>query len=154
MGTAGDRAPELTLSFKWESRANVAGFAGHAYASNGAAGRGQHRSMSPHETRNVLFARGPSFKAGVVLATPSGNIDLAPTVLRILGVDPEDEMDGRVLEEALTDGPGPISIDWSAETHEAERYVLTDLYRQEVSLVRVGRTAYLESGRAELQPRQ
>ena len=154
VGTAGDRAPELTLSFKWESRANVAGFAGHAYASNGAAGRGQHGSMSPHETRNVLFARGPSFKAGVVLATPSGNIDLAPTVLRILGVDPEDEMDGRVLEEALTDGPGPISIDWSAETHEAERYVLTDLYRQEVSLVRVGRTAYLESGRAELQPRQ
>ena len=151
VGTDGKRAPELTLSFKWESRANAAGFAGHAYASNGAPGQGQHGSMSPHETRNILFARGPSFKAGVALSTPSGNVDLAPTILRILGVEPGDEMDGRVLEEALAVNAGPVPVDWSAETHEAEQSVLADLYRQEMSLVRVGETAYLESGRAELQ---
>ena len=41
----------------------------------------QPGSMSQHELRNVLFARGPSFKQGVKLDTPSRNTDLAPTVL-------------------------------------------------------------------------
>ncbi len=153
-GVSGDRAPELTMSFKWDSRPNDAGFPGHVYSSHGAAGLGQHGSMSPHETRNVLFARGPSFKAEVALTTPSGNVDLAPTVLRILGVESDEKMDGRVLEEALAANPGQASLDWSRETHEAETSVLDDLYRQEMSLVRVGETAYVESGRAELLSRR
>ena len=151
-GVSGARAPELTMSFKWESRANDAGFAGHVHSSHGAAGRGQHGSMSPHETRNVLFARGPSFKAGVALSTPSGNVDLAPTVLRILGVEADEQMDGRVLEEALAATPGHDGPEWSRETHEAVASVLDNRYRQEIALVRVEETAYLESGRAELQP--
>ena len=151
VGISGSRAPELTLSFKWESRANDAGFAGHAYASHGVVGRGQHGSMSPHEIRNVLFARGPSFKSGVALSTPSGNVDLAPTVLRILGVEADGKMDGRVLEEALAVNLEPAGADWSQETYEAERSVPAGRYRQVLTLVRVGETVYLESGRAELQ---
>ena len=150
-GVSGSRAPELTMSFKWDSRANDAGFPGHVYSSHGAAGRGQHGSMSPHETRNVLFARGPSFKSGVALSTPSGNVDVAPTVLRILGVESGEKMDGRALEEALAAKPGHAGPDWSRETHEAETSVLHHRYRQEITLVRVGETAYLESGRAELR---
>ena len=153
-GCAGDRAPELTLSFRWESRANSAGFAGHVYASTGAARLGQHGSMSPHETRNVFFARGPSFKTGATLSTPSGNVDITPTVLRILGIDICEGMDGRVLEEALVDGSASAEPEWSTEVHEAERAVLSHLYRQELTLVRVGESSYLESGRADLQSRQ
>ena len=53
--------------------------------------------------------------------TPTGNIDMAPTVLRILGIPGGDSMEGRVLEEALANGPEAGAVDWSTELHNAER---------------------------------
>ncbi len=42
----------------------------------------------------------------------SGNVDVAPTVLWILGIKPPKPMDGRVLTEALTiAGPGIKSFE-------------------------------------------
>lgn len=52
--------------------------------------------------------RGPSFKSGVTVESPTGNIDIAPTILRILGHDGGEEMEGRVLEEALKAGLGSV----------------------------------------------
>ena len=59
VGTEGPRAPELTMSFNWDSEPNGARYPGHAYSTSGAPGVGQHGSMSKHELNNVLFARGP-----------------------------------------------------------------------------------------------
>jgi arylsulfatase A-like enzyme len=146
IGCAGDRAPELAMSFAWESRANGAGFAGQVYASSGAVGRGQHGSMSPHETRSVLFARGPGFKTGASISSPSGNVDLAPTILRMLGVGGGDGMDGRVLEEALAANAGRGAVDWSTEAHRVERPLKAGVYRQELTVFRVGKTRYLHAG--------
>ena len=45
-------------------------------------------------------------RRGVVDELPTGNVDVAPTILWILGIPPLQPMDGRVLTEALTiDGP-------------------------------------------------
>jgi hypothetical protein len=41
---------------------------------------------------------------------PTGNVDIAPTVLRLLGLPIPPSMTGRVIEEALRTGPSPSSI--------------------------------------------
>jgi hypothetical protein len=47
-----------------------------------------------------MFLTGPAFQRGVTLTTPSGNIDVTPTVLSLLGL-PTTDTEGRVLSEAL-----------------------------------------------------
>ncbi len=53
-----------------------------------------------HRMEGVLVASGPAFRAG---ATPQGAtlLDIAPTILHLLGVPIPDDMDGRVLDELL-----------------------------------------------------
>ena len=98
IGCDGPRSPDLIMSFPWNSDANGAGYAGHAPATGGAPGQGQHGSMSRHELRNVGLARGPSLRSKTVIDTPTGNVDLAPTILRLLGITGyESAMEGRAL---------------------------------------------------------
>ncbi len=59
-----------------------------------------------------------------------------------------DQMDGRVLHEALASGPDPADIEVSATEHEAERSTPDGLYRQVVRTSRVGTTSYVDEGRA------
>ncbi len=56
-----------------------------------------------HEPNGVLLASGPAFKAGAVVESPSV-IDVAPTILAILGIPASDEMPGRVWTEVLDEG--------------------------------------------------
>ena len=149
VGNQGPRAPELTVSFKWDSSANDAGYKGRVYATGGGPGNGQHGSMSRHEIHGILFASGPSFRSGLKLATPSGNLDLMPTILKILGVSGDRMMHGRVLEEALTGGPSAEEVDWSTETHQAEQVPSAEggrVYRQEIKISRVGTATYVDEG--------
>ena len=150
VGTEGPRAPDLAMSFRWDSKPNQAGFAGHVYSASGAPGLGMHGSMSRHDQRCVLIARGPSLKRGLSLDTPSGNVDLAPTVLEILGVDGGEGMDGRVLEEALVGRPGPGPQGWATESSVARRTVAGGVYRQSITVSRVGTTTYVDEGSANL----
>jgi arylsulfatase A-like enzyme len=103
--------------------------------------------MSKHELRNTGIARGPNFKSGVTIDSPSGNIDIAPTILKILGYDGGESMDGRVLEEALVSGSG--AVESSTETHAAERKLSSGVFRQQVTLSTVGQTVYVDEGNAE-----
>jgi arylsulfatase A-like enzyme len=146
VGVAGPRGPEIAMSFRWDSTVNAAGYPGYAYASGLEPGQGQHGSMSKHELRNTLFAWGPSFKQGVTQDTPSGNVDLAPTVLRLLGLSGDSTMQGRVLEEALAGGPEAGEVNWSRELHSAERILDNGVYRQRIALSRVGDTTYVDQG--------
>ena len=152
VGNQGPRAPELTVSFNWDSSPNEAGYGGKVYSTGGKPGTGQHGSMSRHEIQSVLFASGPSFKTTLKLDIPSGNLDLAPTLLRILGVSGDWGMHGRVLEEALAGGPNPEDLDWSTEMHQAEHDLGRELYRQQIKISRVGATTYVDEGnRVELK---
>ena len=102
--------------------------------------------MSRHEINGILFASGPSFKSALKLDAPSGNLDLAPTILKILGISGDWKMDGRVLEEALAGGPNADDMDWSTETHQAEHDLGGEVYRQQIKISRVGATTYVDEG--------
>ena len=150
VGCEGERAPDLIMSFGWNSEPNDAGFPGYAFNSGASPGLGMHGSMSRHELQCVLIARGPSFKERVTISAPTGNVDLTPTLLTILGIDAGLAMDGRVLAEALRGGPDPAAVGWSTQAHEAERAVEGGIYRQRVEVTSVGETAYVEEGRGWL----
>lgn len=100
---AHERSAEILYSPDWTDRPNQYGFAGTS-TSNGVAG---HGSSSPFEIHNTLMAMGPDLKQGVIVNVPSGNVDFAPTFLRLLGIRAPASMQGRVLEEGLRGGPDP-----------------------------------------------
>ncbi|HKS38473.1 MAG TPA: alkaline phosphatase family protein [Verrucomicrobiae bacterium] len=108
-------APDVVLSLRWTNARNPGGIEGaggvevdtaviEARKEAVAAGQryGTHGTLSPFDMRNTLVAAGPDFRRGFVNRLPSGNVDVAPTILWILGVKPPKPMDGRVLSEALT----------------------------------------------------
>ena len=140
----GPRGPDLTMAFAWSSAPNDAGYPGRTTAGGGPVGVGTHGGMTRHELRNTLIARGPGFLRSTVVDTPTGNIDVAPTILHLLGLPGGEKMDGRVLQEALADGDDSPDIEPHTETHTAE---LGD-YRQEVTVTTVGGSAYLDEGNA------
>lgn len=146
VGLEGERAPDLSMSFTWVSESNDAGVPGLAYTAGMGIGLGDHGSLSRHEMRNTLIAGGPSFKSGVRTGTPSGNVDLAPTILRILGLQGGGAMDGRVLEEALFGGPDPDAVVSATRTFRAERGLDRAGYRQEITVSSVGNTTYVDQG--------
>jgi arylsulfatase A-like enzyme len=114
VGLAGARAPDVVLSFRWDSAGPGDG---RVDSAEGAPGLGTHGSGSPHELRCVLIARGPSFRQRFVSELPSGNVDVAPTVLRLLGVTTEAALDGRPLVEGLRS-----AADLSAAVPVTHRY--------------------------------
>ena len=138
------------MSFRWSSDSNSAGYQGKVFSTGGGPGRGQHGSMSKHEMNNVMLAWGPGFKRGITLDVPSGNIDVAPTILSLLGLPGSDAMDGRVLAEALNGGPDPGTVDWSAELYSTERRLKEKMYRQQIKLSVVGDTTYVDQGNSTL----
>jgi predicted AlkP superfamily phosphohydrolase/phosphomutase len=95
-----------------------------------------------HRMDGVLIAHGPAFRAG---ASPEGArlLDLAPTILHLLGVPVPADMDGRVLREIIdpsaapadatsVDSPptfqrDPIPVAYTAEQDAAIQRRLADL---------------------------
>ena len=153
VGAEGDRAPNVMMSFGWNSEMSNTGVPGLARSTSTPPGQGMHGSMSRQEMHNVLLARGSSFKRGVVSTTPSGNVDIAPTVLAIVGVPDSERMDGRPLVEALDGGPDPKAVDWGSELYDAERELDGGTYRQQIRVCRVGDTTYVDDGNASWEPR-
>ena len=52
-------------------------------ATGGTVGQGSHGGGSSDELHNTLIVRGPSFKSDYRSKIPSGNIDIAPTILHL-----------------------------------------------------------------------
>src|SRR5207247_1485855 len=91
-------APDVVLSLRWADGENSFGVAGLLQADAGRkAGQGMHGTLSPFDMHNTLIAAGPDFSKGTVEKLPTGNIDIAPTILWILGVRPTQPLNGRVL---------------------------------------------------------
>ena len=134
------------MSFKWHSGENQNGVPGMFYTVWMPVGRGDHGSMSKHEMKNTLIAGGNSFKTSARLSTPTGNWDIAPTVLHILGIEHDREMDGRIIYESLSTGCDPADVSWSQETHASSRRLGTGTYNQEIEISHVGKTLYVDQG--------
>ena len=63
-----------------------------------------HGGLHLKELNNVFMARGSFFKEGYRSDYPAGIIDVAPTVMHLLGLPRPPNMNGRVLGEAIA-GP-------------------------------------------------
>jgi len=113
------RAPDIIVSFSYDENTVVAGKSGVSYASS-VNRRGDHGSFSPTDVRISLMARGPHFKPGLRDPLPSANVDIAPTVARILGFNMPD-LQGRVLEEALEGGPALTEYAVFNKTYQSSR---------------------------------
>src|SRR5882672_235715 len=96
-------APDVIVSLRWTGGKNKRGVPGMLASdlSGFVPGQGAHVSLSPFDMHATLIAAGPDFRSGFVDELPTGNVDVAPTVLRLLGIKPPKPMDGRVLTEAL-----------------------------------------------------
>jgi arylsulfatase A-like enzyme len=91
--------PDVVVSFNWDYNVSVQGMPGIEFESFGGQ-RGMHGSFGIADVHNTLIANGPSFKPATTLTTPTGNVDVAPTVAYLLGLS-MDQADGRVVNEAL-----------------------------------------------------
>jgi arylsulfatase A-like enzyme len=95
-----------------------------------------------------LVAAGPDIKRGVRSRVPTGNVDLAPTVLHLLGIEPPPDMSGRVLHELLRDGHSPDEIALHKQTHRAAVTLPEGLrYEAELDTLQVGSTVYIRGAR-------
>ncbi len=101
IGLSGPRAPHIAVAMRSTSTGEPAPMARSGATAGGKVGVGSHGGSSPSELHNTLVASGPSFVTGVKSEIPSGNIDIAPTVLAMLGIPQPGHFDGRVLTEAL-----------------------------------------------------
>lgn len=141
-------APDVVVSMRWRSNRNDWGAPGLITTVGGRPGNGSHGSLSPYDLHNTLIAAGPDFKASFVSELPSGNVDIAPTVLAILGVPQSQPMDGRVLTEAFV-GKQPEPSKPEAETLEASCELGFRRWHQTLTLRRVGAVIYYDEGNGE-----
>jgi arylsulfatase A-like enzyme len=137
------QAPDVVMAMHWTAEPNIYGTPGMVDGDAGRRkGKGTHASLSAFEMHNTLIAAGPDFKQGWEDHTPTGNIDLAPTVLWILGVPRKMPMDGRVLLEAM---PGhKLARPVSQEVLRAENPATG--WKQYLKVSHVGSTEYLDEG--------
>lgn len=144
---AGPTAPDVVVAMRWREERNAWGTPGAIAAVGGRIGGGAHGSLSRFDMNNTLIAAGPGFRTNHVSDIPSGNIDLAPTVLWLLGVERPATLDGRVLAEALVSPPAagaPLKVE--SETFEAARDLGYRRWRQALTVSRVGGVTYFDEG--------
>ena len=106
-------------------------------------GQGMHGSFSRADTRNFMAAMGPSFKKKFVNPAPVGNVDVAPTLAHLLGIDLSGpgELKGRVIHEALVGGKAPKVEHRVVVSDKAPGGFMTVLDVQQV-----GSTRYFDAG--------
>jgi predicted AlkP superfamily pyrophosphatase or phosphodiesterase len=144
-----ERGPDILFTLPWSSAPNTFGVPGTHYTTvSGATGPltgvgSGHGGISPWLVRNTLIMWGVDFKRGATVRTPSCNVDIAPTILALKGITGGDQMQGRVLHEALSKGPDQEQV--SSET----RIVRTQAgssYRAAVQVSEVGKHRYIDKG--------
>ncbi len=141
-------SPDVLISLRWSGERNEHGAPGLMQSMEGTKGKGSHSSLSRFDMHSTLVVSGPDFKQGLLNKTPSGNTDLAPTILNLLGVTPPSPLDGRVLYEALAVSseatPTPV-----AKQIEARRQIGFFQWRQYLKFSEVGHAIYFDEGNGE-----
>jgi arylsulfatase A-like enzyme len=141
--------PDVVVSLRWSNDKSPIGVPGMYFCDGTRApGEGSHASLSKYDVHNTLVAAGPDFKSGFKDELPSGNIDLAPTILWLLGVKPTRPMDGRVLGEALTVDAPPVG-EPVRRTVESSRDLEESVWRQYLQTSQVNDTIYLDEGNGD-----
>lgn len=132
------RSSEILVSGNWNSEKNDAGWAGRT-TQGGVAG---HGTSSPYDIHNTLIAAGPDIRERTRGQVPTANADLAPTLLKLVGVAIPDTMTGRSIDEALRSGPAPGSV--QVQRHVETARTPDGSYQVDAHISQVGRARYLD----------
>ncbi len=136
-------SPDILFSYRWSDGENASGIRGLVASEARRTGFGTHASLSKYDVHNTLVAAGPDIRAGFRDTFPTSNVDVAPTILHLLGIAPPEPLDGRVLSEALAavdfDAPMPAT-----KTIEAA----AGTWRQYLKITTFGTHTYLDEGNA------
>jgi arylsulfatase A-like enzyme len=140
--------PDVAVVLRWQDEKNANGFPGMMYSDGERrAGQGSHASLSRYEMHNTLVANGPSFQRGFRDELPSGNTDLAPTILHILHPDYSPRMNGRILREAFAHpdaAPSPAAP--RIERLETGRAIDATAWKQYLQITHYAGVDYLDEG--------
>lgn len=145
------RSPDIVFTFPWSSMVNADGVPGGDYnvvSGNGvsgpvANGTANHGGIGPWTIRNTMLANGPDFKRGAIVRTSSSNVDVAPTLMHLMGFDDVvRSMDGRPLLEALANGPDHEQVSQEVRTHR----VSNGAYAASLQESSVGGKRYIDKG--------
>ena len=149
-------APDVVMAFRWNDLKNQFGAPGMIDADwQREAGKGTHATLSRFDMHNTLIAAGPDFRRGQTDDLPTGNVDLAPTILHILEIKTPQEMDGRVLSEAMVSVDHvPAAGKTETKTIEAKKDFPAGTWRQSLRISRVGSTIYLDEGNGAFSSRE
>jgi arylsulfatase A-like enzyme len=149
-------APDVVLAMRWTAEKSTNGTPGVLYGDIGEYGPGQgiHGSLSPFDMHNTCVAAGPDFRRGFEDQIPTGNVDITPTILWILGVEPQQKLSGRVIREALatfgSGGEAPQPKSHRLETsYRGEKFA----WRQYLDYSEVDGVIYFTEGNGEQLPR-
>jgi arylsulfatase A-like enzyme len=146
-------APDVFVSMAWSLDKNSNGVPGSLVSGLYDYGEiGMHGSLSRYDMHNTLLAAGPDFRKGVTDRLPTGNTDVAPTVLWILGVKPPKPMDGRVLTEALN-FEGPKLKSYEPRRLESSRELAGNVWRQYLLTTEVNGVTYFDEGNGRPEPK-
>jgi len=138
-------APDLLVSLRWSDQASAFGAPGLLVADEGKKGKGTHASLSAYDMHNTLVAAGPDFRPLFKDELPTGNADLAPTILWILGISVPHSMDGRVLVEALAGADVKVPK-VKRRAIGATATGASYKWRQYLSISTVGEAVYFDEG--------
>ena len=140
-------APDVVVAMRWADEKSKFGVSGTLIAdAPRLKGHGMHGSLSPFDMRNTLIAAGPDFSTGTTNEMPTGNIDVAPTILWILGVRPTEKLDGRVLREAFRGASTTATIAPKETVLNAEREIEGGRWQQYLRQVEYGDVTYFIEG--------
>lgn len=142
-------APDVMFSFAWSAEKNRYGAPGTLISEpvlGRKSGFGTHASLSPFDIHNTLLAAGPDIRQGFRDELPSANVDVAPTILKLLGVNPSSPMDGRVLQEALNGNDIPIPAAGQRMLLSQAMLPNGQIRRQYLQYSTVGSYTYLDEG--------
>ncbi len=140
--------PDVIFSMRWNAEENEFGAPGMLQADTGKKGAGTHASLSRYDMHNTLVANGPDFRVGFVNELPTGNADVAPTILALLGVAAPTPMDGRVLQEAFRNPTSELAKP-DTQTLEATVDVGLRRWHQYLKYTTLGNQIYFDEGNAK-----
>ncbi len=139
------RSADLLTSAGWSDAENPWGYRGETY-SRGVAG---HGTSSPWDIRATFIGWGSGVRSGVVSDVPTGNVDLTPTALSVVGATVPESVQGRVLRELFVGGPESDDLDVRRDSVVVSTEVNGTHYRLTVSHTWAGGRRYFDGTRVE-----
>jgi arylsulfatase A-like enzyme len=142
---------DVVFSFRWNDGVNKQGTPG-LIDSEVRVGAGTHGSLSKFDLHNTLVGAGPDIRVGYRDTFPSGNIDVAPTLLDLLGLKQTAGTDGRILAEALVDSAAPQEKPVTQKVEATQKLENGATWTQHLQTTTYAGKTYFDEGNAASVP--